>query len=72
VTATIDDTSVEFRVDQRADGYVVRITRDGEPWLIKGPWDDLDVANMMCRAMVEKAEVVAARARATMDKERSR
>jgi hypothetical protein len=48
---------VRIFVEQIADGrYEVVTHRDDEPWLRHGPYDDVDVANMICREMLQRAE----------------
>jgi len=52
-----DDLRVDIFVEQLPNGrYEVVTQKDGKPWLRHGPFGDLDVANMICREMIKRAE----------------
>ena len=56
-------TWVHIFVQPRVDGmYDIVAEQDDKPWLVKGPYADLDFANMICREMLKRAEELSARA----------
>lgn len=55
----MNDVCISVEVEPRSDGaYDVVTRKDGKPWLRHGPYQDLDFANMTCREMLKRAEMV--------------
>ena len=51
----VETDEVKIAVVQVEGGYEIKTTVNGKPWLRHGPFQTLDVANQVCREMLDVA-----------------